>query len=104
VSTVLFARRARRPKPAAPGDEIEIQEPPAVPEDTGGGISSVLMYAPMGLGSIAMVMMFVRPGSGLMSYIGGGMMLLSVVGMLLVQLVRNSVSKAGGSEKECRWS
>ncbi|ONI87837.1 secretion protein EccC [Actinosynnema sp. ALI-1.44] len=92
MSTVLFARRARRPKPAAPGDEIEIQEPPAVPEDTGGGISSVLMYAPMGLGSIAMVMMFVRPGSGLMSYIGGGMMLLSVVGMLVVQLFRNSVT------------
>jgi S-DNA-T family DNA segregation ATPase FtsK/SpoIIIE len=92
VSTVLFARRARRPKPAVPGDEIQIQEPPAVPEDTGGGISSVLMYAPMGLGSIAMVMMFVRPGSGLMSYIGGGMMLVSVIGMLVVQLVRSSVT------------
>ncbi|GAA1981869.1 type VII secretion protein EccC [Amycolatopsis minnesotensis] len=92
MSTVLFARRARRPKPAVPADEIEIQPPPAVPEDTGGGISSVLMYAPMGLGSLAMVMMFVRPGSGLMSYIGGGMMLLSVVGMLIVQLVRSSVT------------
>ncbi|MFL6119490.1 type VII secretion protein EccCa [Actinophytocola sp.] len=92
MSTVLFARRARRPKPAVPGDEIQIQEPPAVPEDQGGGISSVLMYAPMGLGSIAMVMMFVRPGSGLMSYIGGGMMLVSVVGMLIVQLVRSSVT------------
>jgi S-DNA-T family DNA segregation ATPase FtsK/SpoIIIE len=92
LSTVLFARRARRPKPAVPTDEIEVQPPPAVPEDTGGGISSVLMYAPMGLGSLAMVMMFVRPGSGMMSYIGGGMMLLSVVGMLIVQLVRSSVT------------
>jgi DNA segregation ATPase FtsK/SpoIIIE, S-DNA-T family len=92
MSTVLFARRARRPKPAVPGDEIQIQEPPAVPEDQGGGISSVLMYAPMGLGSIAMVLMFVRPGSGLMSYIGGGMMLVSVIGMLVVQMVRNSVT------------
>ena len=92
MSTVLFARRTRRPKPVVPDDEIQIQEPPAVPEDTGGGISSVLMYAPMGLGSIAMVMMFVRPGSGLMSYIGGGMMLVSVVGMLVVQLVRSSVT------------
>ncbi|MFE3785122.1 secretion protein EccC, partial [Amycolatopsis sp. NPDC059090] len=92
MSTVLFARRARRPKPAAPADEIELQEPPAVPEDTGGGISSVLMYAPMGLGSMAMVMMFVRPGSGALTYIGGGMMLMSVVGMLIVQLVRGSVT------------
>ncbi|WP_156753234.1 type VII secretion protein EccCa [Actinokineospora pegani] len=92
MGTVLFARRSRRPKPTAPDSEIEIQEPPAVPEDTGGGMSSVLMYAPMGLGSMAMVMMFVRPGAGAMAYIGGGMMVLSVVGMLVVQLMRNSVT------------
>ncbi|WP_086671887.1 type VII secretion protein EccCa [Amycolatopsis pretoriensis] len=92
MSTIMFARRSRRPKPAAPAAEIEIQEPPAVPEDTGGGISSVLMYAPMGLGSMAMVMMFVRPGSGPMSYIGGGMMVLSTIGMLITQLVRSSVT------------
>ncbi|WP_370948059.1 type VII secretion protein EccCa [Amycolatopsis sp. cg5] len=92
MSTILFARRARRPKPSAPNSEIEIQEPPAVPEDSGGGLSSVLMYAPMGLGSMAMVMMFVRPGSGMMSYIGGGMMVLSVIGMLIAQLMRSSVT------------
>jgi S-DNA-T family DNA segregation ATPase FtsK/SpoIIIE len=92
LSTILFARRPRRPKPSAPASEIEIQEPPAVPEDTGGGISNVLLYAPMGLGSMAMVMMFVRPGSGTMSYIGGGMMVLSVVGMLVAQLMRSSVT------------
>jgi len=92
VSTVLFARRARRPKPTAPAAEVEIQEPPAVPEDAGGGISSVLMYAPMGLGSMAMVMMFVRPGSGALSYVGGGMMVVSVVGMLITQLMRPSVT------------
>ncbi|MFD9698008.1 type VII secretion protein EccCa [Lentzea sp. NPDC059081] len=92
MSTVLFARRSRRQKPNAPDTEIEIQEPPSVPENTGGGMSSVLMYAPMGLGSMAMVMMFVRPGAGALAYIGGGMMVLSVVGMLVVQLARNSVT------------
>ncbi|MEU6128899.1 type VII secretion protein EccCa [Saccharopolyspora sp. NPDC047091] len=92
MSTVLFARRSRRPKPTSPSEEIEIQEPPAVPENTGGGISSVMMYAPMGLGSLAMVMMFVRPGSGVLSYIGGGIMMCSAVGMILVQLLRSSVN------------
>ncbi|GAA5151887.1 type VII secretion protein EccC [Amycolatopsis dongchuanensis] len=92
VSTVLFTRRARRPKPPAPADEVVIQEPPVVPEDIGGGISSVLMYAPMGLGSLAMVLMFVRPGSGVLAYIGGGLMVLSVIGMLVVQLLRSSVT------------
>jgi S-DNA-T family DNA segregation ATPase FtsK/SpoIIIE len=92
VSTTLFARRVRRPKPPAPSAEIELQAPPGVPEDTGGGVSSVLMYAPMGLGSLAMVMMFVRPGSGIFSYIGGGVMVLSVVGMLITQMVKSSVT------------
>ena len=92
MTTTLFARRARRPKPPGADSEIELQAPPGVPEDTGGGLSSVLMYAPMGLGSLAMVMMFVRPGSGAFAYIGGGMMVLSAVGMLLTQMVRGSVT------------
>ncbi|WP_370942290.1 type VII secretion protein EccCa [Amycolatopsis sp. cg5] len=92
MSTTLFVRRSRRPKPPAPAEEIELQAPPGVPEDTSGGISSVLMYAPMGLGSLAMVMMFVRPGSGIFSYIGGGVMVLSVIGMLITQMVRGSVT------------
>ncbi|GHH56492.1 type VII secretion protein EccC [Lentzea cavernae] len=52
----------------------------------------MLMYAPMGIGSLAMVMMFVRPGSGVFAYIGGGLMVLSAVGMLVTQMVRNSVT------------
>jgi DNA segregation ATPase FtsK/SpoIIIE, S-DNA-T family len=83
VSTILFARRARRQKPPAPDDEIAIQEPPAVPEDTGGGISSILMLAPMALMSLAMVMMFVRPGSGLM--------VTAALAMMLTQLLRSGV-------------
>ena len=92
MSTTLFARRARRPKPPAPEIETELQPPPGVPEDTGGGISSVLMYAPMALGSLAMVMMFVRPGAGAFAYIGGGLMVLSALGMLVTQMLRNSVT------------
>src|SRR5690606_30168442 len=92
VSTVLFARRPRRPKPAAPSEEIEIQEPPAVPEENAGGLSSVMMYAPMGLGSLAMVMMLLRPSSGPLPMIGGGVMALSAVFMIFTQLMRNSVN------------
>ncbi|MER5389616.1 type VII secretion protein EccCa [Saccharopolyspora sp. NPDC002686] len=92
MSTVLFARRPRRPKPTASSEEIDIQEPPAVPEPADSGLSSVLMYAPMALSSLAMVMMFVRPGSGPMAYIGGGIMATAAVGMILVQFLRNSVN------------
>ncbi|WP_410586378.1 type VII secretion protein EccCa [Amycolatopsis sp. lyj-23] len=92
MSTTLFARRARRPKPPAPDTQLELQSPPGVPEDTGGGISAVMMYAPMGLGSLAMVMMFVRPGAGAFAYVGGGLMVVSALGMLITQMLRSSVT------------
>lgn len=91
MSTVLFARRPRRPKPTAPSEEIEIQEPPPVPEQADSGVGTVLMYAPMALGSMAMMMMFLRPGAGLFMLVAGGIMALSVVAMLVVGLLRNAV-------------
>jgi S-DNA-T family DNA segregation ATPase FtsK/SpoIIIE len=50
------------------------------------------MYAPMGLGSLAMVMMFVRPGAGAFAYVGGGLMVISAIGMLITQMLRSSVT------------
>lgn len=63
-----------------------------MPEEIGGGISSVLMYAPMGISSLAMVMMYLRPGSGLVAYIGGGLMVLASIAMLFTQLMRSSLT------------
>ncbi len=91
MSTVLFARRSRRPKPPAPADEIKIQEPPPIPEEADGGMSSVLMYAPMALGSLGMMMMILRPGGGVFALVGGAIMGASVVAMLVVGLMRNAV-------------
>src|SRR3954451_22324903 len=54
VSTVLFTRGPRRAGPAPPAEDAELQEPPVVPEPANSGIGSVLMYAPLGLGSLAM--------------------------------------------------
>jgi S-DNA-T family DNA segregation ATPase FtsK/SpoIIIE len=91
MATEVFARKSRRPGPTAPNDEIELQPPPVVPETSGGGVSSILMYAPMALSSLAMVLMFVRPGSGALAYVGGGLMLVAAVGMLVAQLLRSGV-------------
>jgi S-DNA-T family DNA segregation ATPase FtsK/SpoIIIE len=91
MGTEVFTRKARRPGPVAPSDEIELQPPPAIPENTGGGVSSVLLYAPMALSSLAMVLMFVRPGSGALAYVGAGLMLLSAIGMLVAQMLRAGV-------------
>ncbi|MTD55403.1 type VII secretion protein EccCa [Amycolatopsis pithecellobii] len=92
MSTVLFSRRARRFGPSAPDGEMPMQEPPSVPEHTPGGVGSVLVLAPMSLSSLAMVMIFIRPGSGALAYIGGGLMLVSSIGMILSQFLRNSLN------------
>jgi S-DNA-T family DNA segregation ATPase FtsK/SpoIIIE len=91
MATEVFSRKTRRPGPVAPSDEIELQPPPSIPENTGGGLSSILMYAPMALSSLAMVLMFVRPGSGPLAYVGAGLMLVSAIGMLVAQLLRSGV-------------
>ncbi|NGY65979.1 type VII secretion protein EccCa [Lentzea sp. NEAU-D13] len=91
MATEVFLRRTRRPGPTAPGDEIELQPPPGVPEVTGGGVGAVLTYAPMALSSLAMVLMFVRPGSGALAYVGGGLMLVAAVGMLVANMLKSGV-------------
>jgi S-DNA-T family DNA segregation ATPase FtsK/SpoIIIE len=48
------------------------------------------MYLPMGLGSLAMVLIFVRPGSGMITYIGAGLMCVSAIGMAFTQVMRSA--------------
>ncbi|MFI7123873.1 type VII secretion protein EccCa [Amycolatopsis sp. NPDC049868] len=91
MSTVLFSRKARQFGPTARDGEIALQEPPAVPEQPSGGVSSILIYAPMSLSSLAMVLIFLRPGSGLIAYIGGGIMVLASIGMIVAQFMRSSL-------------
>jgi DNA segregation ATPase FtsK/SpoIIIE, S-DNA-T family len=90
VSVILFHRPPRRPGPEMPGGELRLQEPPELPEAS-GGMSGMLTYAPMALGSLAMVLIFLRPGSGgALSYVAIGLMAVSAVGMVVVQTVRGA--------------
>ncbi|WP_256177673.1 type VII secretion protein EccCa [Kitasatospora aureofaciens] len=91
MSVVLVNRPPRRPGPAMPDGEIQLQEPPVLPEAQ-SGMSSMISMAPMALSSLSMVFMFLRPGDGggVLSYVAMGMMGLSAVGMLVTQLIRGS--------------
>ncbi|MEU8926150.1 type VII secretion protein EccCa [Kitasatospora sp. NPDC048545] len=74
-----------------PDGEIQLQEPPVLPEAQ-SGMSSMISMAPMALSSLSMVFMFLRPGDGggMLGYVAMGMMGLSAVGMLVTSLIRGS--------------
>ncbi|MFD0278105.1 type VII secretion protein EccCa [Kitasatospora sp. NPDC127111] len=93
MSVVLINRTPRRPGPEMPDGEVQLQEPPSLPEKQ-SGMASVISMMPMALGSLSMVFMFLHPGGteggGALGYVAVGMMALSAVGMLVTQLIRGS--------------
>ncbi|WP_159940996.1 MULTISPECIES: type VII secretion protein EccCa [unclassified Nocardiopsis] len=95
MSTILVRRPPRRPGPDLPSGEVTLQEPPELSEPQ-SGMSSLFMYLPMALTSMAMVMLFIRPGGGgstIMPYLAGGMMLVGAVVMLGGQYVRTLLER-----------
>jgi S-DNA-T family DNA segregation ATPase FtsK/SpoIIIE len=81
-----------------PADEVELQEPPTVPEPKSNGLSTVLTYLPMAVMSGSMMLMMLvststSSGSGGLTYVAGGMMAVSMVAMLLGQVVRASTDR-----------
>ncbi|WP_243791944.1 type VII secretion protein EccCa [Saccharopolyspora gloriosae] len=73
-----------------PTDQVELQEPPSLPQPQSSSLSMVLMYLPMALMAGAMMMMMMQSGGsgGPMRYIGGGMMGVAMITMVVSQLFR----------------
>jgi S-DNA-T family DNA segregation ATPase FtsK/SpoIIIE len=86
-----------------PSGELQLQEPPSLPEAT-GGMSSMITYLPMGLMSMSMGLMFLGPGrgGGALTYVAMGMMAVSVVGMVVAQLLRSSGERKRKLKQERR--
>lgn len=85
-----------------PKDEIALQEPPTLPEESDSGLSTFLMYIPMGMTSAAMMMMFIQPGTQVIGYMTAMLMGLSGVGMFVAQMLRTSTSKKNKSNNDRR--
>jgi S-DNA-T family DNA segregation ATPase FtsK/SpoIIIE len=73
-----------------PRGEILLESPPELPELVPQGFQQVLMYLPMLAGGGAMVFMVAGRGGGAMQYAAGGMFAVSMFGMMLGQIGRNS--------------
>ncbi|MFZ3474351.1 type VII secretion protein EccCa [Streptomyces sp. 4.24] len=94
MSVVPVSRPARRPGPEMPEGELQLQEPPVLPEKQSSA-SNMITMVPMALSSLSMVFVFLRPNGGIMTYVAMGTMVLSAVGMLVTQIIRgNSDRKA----------
>src|SRR4051794_37012832 len=67
-----------------------LESPPELPELIPQGFQAVLLYLPMLSGAGAMVFLMVGRGGGPLQYAAGGMFAISMFGMMLGQMGRNS--------------
>jgi S-DNA-T family DNA segregation ATPase FtsK/SpoIIIE len=94
--TTTVKRPPRAAGPEMPTGQVELQEPPVLPEAAARDLSSMLMILPMGLGSMVMVLAFSGAGgSSPMTYVMGGGMGIAMIAMGLGQ-----VGRASGDRKK----
>ncbi|MBW8797511.1 MAG: hypothetical protein JF597_29215 [Streptomyces sp.] len=93
MSTVVVKRSPRREGPDVPEDEVELAEPPVLGEPATADFGSVLAYLPMGLGAVAIVLMFSASRGGPTTYMMSGMMGVAMVSMSVSQLGRNGADR-----------
>ncbi|MDX3849472.1 type VII secretion protein EccCa [Streptomyces sp. AK02-01A] len=106
MSLVLFRRPSRRPGPEVPSGQLELQEPPVLPERQ-NGMSALLTYLPMAIMSLGMVMLYARPGAtggnSAYTYAIGGVMVAATAVMLVAQLARTAAERkqrVGGDRRD----
>ncbi|MDP9792682.1 S-DNA-T family DNA segregation ATPase FtsK/SpoIIIE [Catenuloplanes nepalensis] len=85
MSTVLFRRPARRPGPEMPTGELNLQEPPELPEVQPNRLRYALLFLPMALMSGVMMLLFFGPARGAVTWVMAGMMVVAMGGMMIGQ-------------------
>ena len=104
MSTVLFRRPARRRGPEMPAGDINLQEPPALPEAQNNGMRTAMMVLPMALMSGVMMMMFMGPSSrGPMTWVMVGLMAVAMGAMGIGQMAFGGTDrkkKLGGDRRD----
>ena len=98
MSFVLFRRPMRRRAPEMPDGEINLQEPPTLPEVVPDS-SAIWTYLPMALMSAAMMMMYMTRGGGRATNGFLPISLILMVGSAGAMLLGN-VMRRGGERKQ----
>ncbi|MGH3432563.1 MAG: type VII secretion protein EccCa, partial [Thermocrispum sp.] len=102
MSTVTVKRGTRTAGPEVPERQIELQEPPVMAEPAARDFSSMLMMLPMGLGSMAMVMVFSLSGGAPMMLVMGGTMGVAMLVMGVAQVTRPAGERKRKMQSERR--
>ena len=103
MSTVLFRRPARRGGPDMPTGDLNLQEPPELPEIQSGGARHLMTILPMALMSGVMVLLYMSNMRGPLTWVMLGMMGTAIVGMGLGYVVFSGVErkqKLGGDRRD----
>ncbi|MEV4757076.1 type VII secretion protein EccCa [Micromonospora sp. NPDC049559] len=93
MSTVLFRRPPRQPRPQLPRGELLLESPPELPEQLPRGIGQLMMLLPMVCGVGAMAFLYAGRGGSTMTYVAGGLFGVSMLGMAF------STLGSGGGQK-----
>ncbi|WFE61218.1 type VII secretion protein EccCa [Micromonospora sp. WMMD712] len=95
MGTVLFRRPARRGGPEMPTGELTLQEPPELSEPQRNGARQAMMVLPMALMTGVMMLMFMGPSRGPLTWVMAGMMAVAMGGVMI-----GSVIASGGERKQ----
>ncbi|MBO4207019.1 hypothetical protein, partial [Micromonospora echinofusca] len=103
MSTTQVTRSPRRSAPTIDKGEFPLQEPPGLPETTGGQLTNLLTYLPMIMGSGAMALFYLQPGENrVMLYLTSGLMGLSAIVMAVALLLRAGTERKAKLKGERR--
>jgi S-DNA-T family DNA segregation ATPase FtsK/SpoIIIE len=102
MSTVTFKRPQRLSGPELPEGQVQLEEPPVMAEHSGRDLNSTMMFLPMGIGAVAMVLMFTMSGGSPMMFVMGGAMGVSMVFMSLSQVGRAGMERKRKMQSERR--
>ncbi|GAA1559633.1 type VII secretion protein EccC [Actinomadura kijaniata] len=85
-----------------PRGEILLESPPELPEVVSDGFRNVLTMLPMAAGTGSMAFMFLNPNSNPLQMVAGGMMGLSMFGMMFSQMGQRSGERKSKLNSERR--
>ncbi len=86
MSTIVVRRPPRRPAPEIPSGAVPVDPPPEIPQPVGSRWQQFIQVVPMFTGTIATALLFAGRDGGAYSYVIGGILGFSTLGMLFTSV------------------